>query len=89
FEWGALVNNVAVFSMWPLLKRDGLGHNPLRFPIKNFVQLVSINVYVAAAVLHLLEMMITPPERYPDLFAVLNVLWAGRSGDSEEKEGQA
>ncbi|ESK90477.1 glycosyltransferase family 57 protein [Moniliophthora roreri MCA 2997] len=89
FEWGALVNNVAVFSMWPLLKRDGLGvpylallllwnrmigHNPLRFPIKNFVQLVSVNIYAAAAVLHVLEMIITPPERYPDLFAVLNVL---------------
>lgn len=24
WEWGVLVNNVAVFSMWPLLKRDGL-----------------------------------------------------------------
>ncbi|KAK7056856.1 Glucosyltransferase-like protein [Paramarasmius palmivorus] len=89
FEWGALVNNVAVFSMWPLLKRDGLGvpylallllwnrligHNPLRFPVKNFVQLLSINVYAAAAILHLLEMVVTPPERYPDLFPVLNVL---------------
>ncbi|KAL0570030.1 Glucosyltransferase-like protein [Marasmius crinis-equi] len=89
FAWGALVTNTAVFSMWPLLKRDGLGaqyfallllwnriigHNPLRFPVKNFVQFISINVYVAAVILHLLEMVVTPPERYPDLFAVLNVL---------------
>ena len=25
WEWGMLVNDVACFSMWPLLKRDGLG----------------------------------------------------------------
>jgi alpha-1,3-glucosyltransferase len=25
WEWGVLVNNIACFSMWPLLKRDGLG----------------------------------------------------------------
>lgn len=30
--------------------------------------------YGAAAVLHVLELVITPPTRYPDLFAVLNVL---------------
>ncbi|KAF9267381.1 hypothetical protein L218DRAFT_955274 [Marasmius fiardii PR-910] len=89
FAWGALVTNTAVFSMWPLLKRDGLGaqyialllfwnriigHNPLRFPVQNLVQFISINVYLAGIALHLLEMMVTPPERYPDLFAVLNVL---------------
>ncbi|KAG7088380.1 hypothetical protein E1B28_012381 [Marasmius oreades] len=89
FALGALVTNTAVFSMWPLLKRDGLGaqyvallllwnrvigHNPLRFPIQNLVQFISINVYLAGITLHLLEMVVTPPERYPDLFAVLNVL---------------
>jgi alpha-1,3-glucosyltransferase len=31
-------------------------------------------VYVAILGLHGLEMMISPPSRYPDLFAVLNVL---------------
>jgi alpha-1,3-glucosyltransferase len=25
YEWGMLVSNAAVFSMWPLLKKDGLG----------------------------------------------------------------
>ncbi|KAL0069802.1 Glucosyltransferase-like protein [Marasmius tenuissimus] len=89
FAWGALVTNTAIFSMWPLLKRDGLGvqyiallllwnrvigHNPLQFPVKNFLQFISINVYVAVAILHFLEMVVTPPERYPDLFPVLNVL---------------
>ncbi|TFK40795.1 glucosyltransferase [Crucibulum laeve] len=89
YSWGALVNNVAVFSMWPLLKRDGLGvqyiatlllwnrligYNPIRVPPKSFIQFLSMAVYAAAAGLHLLELMITPPTRYPDLFAVLNVL---------------
>ena len=47
WEWGMLVNNIACFSMWPLLKRDGLcvqyialmilwnylvGYNPLAIP---------------------------------------------------------
>ncbi|KAJ7459872.1 glycosyltransferase family 57 protein [Mycena latifolia] len=89
FGWGALANNVAVFSMWPLLKREGLGvqyialtvlwnrllgYNPLRLPSKSFVQLLSLAVYVAGLGLHVLELLISPPVRYPDLFPVLNVL---------------
>ncbi|KAJ7212099.1 glycosyltransferase family 57 protein [Mycena pura] len=89
FGWGVLANNVAVFSMWPLLKRDGLGvpyialtilwnrflgYNPLRLPSRSFIQLLSIAAYAAAFGLHVLEFLITPPARYPDLFAVLNVL---------------
>ena len=31
-------------------------------------------VYTACLTLHLLEMVMAPPRRYPDLFAVLNVL---------------
>ncbi|KAG6820725.1 hypothetical protein H0H93_012778 [Arthromyces matolae] len=56
YSWGVLVNNVAVFSMWPLLKRDGLGiqyiatlllwnrlvgNNPFRVPRKSFIEIVS------------------------------------------------
>ncbi|EGN97885.1 glycosyltransferase family 57 protein [Serpula lacrymans var. lacrymans S7.3] len=89
FSWGALMNNVAVFSMWPLLKRDGLGiqyiatlvvwnrligYNPLRLRKKSFVDLLSTAVYGACVFLHLLEFVFTPPARYPDLFPVLNVL---------------
>jgi alpha-1,3-glucosyltransferase len=94
FSWGALGSNVAVFSMWPLLKKDGLvlqyfalillwnrllGHNPLNtvytvLPYKSLVHLISAGVYVAIISLHLLEPIITPPVRYPDLFPVLNVL---------------
>ncbi|TFK64631.1 hypothetical protein BDN72DRAFT_846397 [Pluteus cervinus] len=89
FAWGALVNNVAVFSMWPLLKRDGLGiqyiaalllwnrligYNPLKIPRQSFIHLLSFAVYIAIAMLHILEVLISPPARYPDLFPVLNVL---------------
>ncbi|KAF9463046.1 glucosyltransferase [Collybia nuda] len=89
FSWGALVNNTAVFSMWPLLKRDGLGvqyiatlllwnrligYNPFRNPEKSFVQLLSLAVYSAGIVLHILEFVIAPPSRYPDMYPVLNVL---------------
>ncbi|KJA21176.1 glycosyltransferase family 57 protein [Hypholoma sublateritium FD-334 SS-4] len=89
YSWGALVNNVAVFSMWPLLKRDGLGlqyiatlllwnrvigYSPFKLPVKSFVQLLSMGVYAAAILLHILESIVHPPARYPDLFPVLNVL---------------
>ncbi|KAG5635041.1 hypothetical protein H0H81_012625 [Sphagnurus paluster] len=106
YAWGVLVNNVAVFSMWPLLKRDGLGaqyiamlviwnrlvgHNPFRVPSKSFIQVLSTAVYSAAALLHVLELVVSPPARYPDIYAVLNVLvctpvfvlallWSAKSG---------
>lgn len=87
FSWGVLMNNTAVFSMWPLVKRDGLGlpymvtlalwnrmvgYNPLRLPFKHAS--FSIGVYSAMFLLHLSEFFISPPTRYPDLYAVLNVL---------------
>ncbi|KAL4064874.1 glycosyltransferase family 57 protein [Scleroderma yunnanense] len=89
YPWGVLGNVVGVFSMWPLLKRDGLGvqyiatlllwcrlvgHNPFRLKTGSFVQLVSTVAHVAMFLLHLLETILIPPSRYPDLFPVLNVL---------------
>ncbi|KAF9450577.1 glycosyltransferase family 57 protein [Macrolepiota fuliginosa MF-IS2] len=89
YAWGVLVNNIGVFSMWPLLKKDSLGlqyvvllvlwnrligYNPLRLPSGTFVQLLSLATYAAAIGLHILEMMFTPPARYPDIYPVLNVL---------------
>ncbi|KAH9947579.1 glycosyltransferase family 57 protein [Amylocystis lapponica] len=89
FELGALVNNVAVFSMWPLLKRDGLGlqylavtvlwnrligYNPFRAKPRSFLQFLAIAVYAACLALHILELLVSPPARLPDLFPVLNVL---------------
>ncbi|KAI0699297.1 ALG6, ALG8 glycosyltransferase family-domain-containing protein [Cerioporus squamosus] len=89
FELGMLMNNVAVFSMWPLLKRDGLGvqyiallvlwnkligYNPFRTSPRSFIRLLSLAVYTACFVFHIAELLITPPTRLPDIFSVLNVL---------------
>ncbi|KAK2465327.1 hypothetical protein APHAL10511_002681 [Amanita phalloides] len=89
YVWGALVNNMAVFSMWPLLKKDGLGlqyaamvvlwnrligYNPFRWPPKSLIHRFSLAIHAAAISLHVLEWVVTPPSRYPDLFPVLNVL---------------
>ncbi|KAH7100843.1 ALG6, ALG8 glycosyltransferase family-domain-containing protein [Auriculariales sp. MPI-PUGE-AT-0066] len=80
-EWGALVNNVAVFSMWSLLKRDGLATqyialtalwNWIRDPLTKYLSIVLC--VRGILILHLLELVVAPPARYPDLFAVLNVL---------------
>ncbi|KAH8920176.1 glycosyltransferase family 57 protein [Atractiella rhizophila] len=87
WEWAVLVNNVAVFSMWPLLKRDGLGlqywvvtllwnfligYNPLRIP-SPFIRYLSLSSYTGIIILHLLETITTPPPHLPDLFPVLNL----------------
>ncbi|TFK88205.1 glycosyltransferase family 57 protein [Polyporus arcularius HHB13444] len=89
FELGMLMNNVAVFSMWPLLKRDGLGvqyiallvlwnrllgYNPFRTTKRSLIQLASLAVYTACFAFHLAELLISPPARLPDIFPVLNVL---------------
>ncbi|SJL03724.1 related to Probable dolichyl pyrophosphate Man9GlcNAc2 alpha-1,3-glucosyltransferase [Armillaria ostoyae] len=89
-EWITLFSNTAAFSMWPLLKRDGLGlqyiatlllwnrlvgSNPFaRFDKWDVVKLLSVGVYAAAFILHLAELLIPAPARYPDLWAVANVL---------------
>ncbi|TNY20374.1 glucosyltransferase [Rhodotorula diobovata] len=87
WEWGVLVNNVAVFSMWPLLQRDGvatqyaaltllwnyaLGYNPLTLR-PSFVKYLSLGTYLVVAVLHALEALAPPPAHLPDLFPVLNL----------------
>ncbi|KAI0365736.1 hypothetical protein BV20DRAFT_972820 [Pilatotrama ljubarskyi] len=89
FQLGMLMNNVAVFSMWPLLKRDGLGlqyvallvfwnrlvgYNPIKFSKGSLLQLLSIAVYAACVALHLAELLFAPPAHLPDIFPVLNVL---------------
>ncbi|BGP11435.1 Glucosyltransferase-like protein [Rhodotorula toruloides] len=87
WEWGVLVNNVAVFSMWPLLKRDGLavqylaltglwnwavGYNPLAMRA-SFVKYLSLLTYTLILLLHALESLASPPAHLPDLFPVLNL----------------
>ncbi|GAA5942645.1 hypothetical protein JCM10213_005931 [Rhodosporidiobolus nylandii] len=87
WEWGVLVNNVAVFSMWPLLQRDGvqtqylsltvlwnwaLGYNPLSLR-PSFVKYLSLASYTLIFALHTLEALTPPPPHLPDLFPVLNL----------------
>jgi alpha-1,3-glucosyltransferase len=100
WEWAVLMNNVAVFSMWPLLKRDGLalqyvlltcswnwaiGYRPfagLTTQRKTFVAWSAAAIHVGILALHAAEVgsqhmpaLVAPIlRRYPDLFAVLNVL---------------
>lgn len=86
--WVVWMNNVAMFSMWPLLSRDGLAlqytvlflfyawlmgsfHN---LPNHWFGKLVHIGSYGTIITIHLAEVMIGKVERYPDLWAVGNVL---------------
>ena len=99
--YGSLIT--CLCSMWPLLKRDGLGvqylaltllwnyvigHNPLRQTALRYLTSVCFedtrfvigangyfqSIYSAIALLHLAELLYTPPPRYPDLFPVLNAL---------------
>ncbi|KAI0304350.1 ALG6, ALG8 glycosyltransferase family-domain-containing protein [Multifurca ochricompacta] len=90
FKLGVLANNVGVFSMWPLLRKDGLaiqyialtllwnrliGHAPfVAWRSASFLDMLTWIVYLGCTLLHLLEFVYRPPARYPDLFVVLNVL---------------
>jgi alpha-1,3-glucosyltransferase len=100
WEWAVLTNNLAVFSMWPLLQRDGLslqyvllgllwnwsiGYQPfsgLKNHRQTFVAWFGAFAHLAILGLHLLEVLfpLFPlhtriiTSKYPDLFAVLNVL---------------
>ncbi|EIW81432.1 glycosyltransferase family 57 protein [Coniophora puteana RWD-64-598 SS2] len=89
WAWGVLGANVGAFSMWPLLKRDGLGmeymatlaiwnrlvgFSPLSPKLDSFVGILSFAAHTGMFALHFLELIFAAPARYPDLFPVLNVL---------------
>ncbi|GAA6037458.1 hypothetical protein JCM8097_008197 [Rhodosporidiobolus ruineniae] len=88
WEWGALVGNVGVFSMYPLLARDGvalqyfvllflwnwaIGYNPFTLRRGTVVKYLSLATYAALALIHLSSALIPPPPHLPDLFPVLNL----------------
>ncbi|KAJ3300958.1 Glucosyltransferase-like protein [Kappamyces sp. JEL0829] len=80
-------HNVALFSMWPLLKKDGLAlpyvasfllwnvltHDAWNTSSLGESLLVAAS-YAGFVVLHVAEWCIKPPGHLPDLFVVLNVL---------------
>ncbi|EPX73124.1 glucosyltransferase Alg6 [Schizosaccharomyces octosporus yFS286] len=86
-SWIALANNVGMFSLWPLLKKDNLG---LQFFTvlfmwnwighmfvfsKNIIfRYLQISFYLAMVILFALDIFVAPPSRYPDLWVVLNVI---------------
>ncbi|CAO3688889.1 unnamed protein product [Umbelopsis vinacea] len=81
--------NVAMFSMFPLLKRENLtlpyylvtilwnyvaGYHTLSMP--KVVQLMASICYTTILTWHVAESYIPPPQSLPDLYTVLNVLFS-------------
>lgn len=80
------INNIAVYSMWPLLKKDGLALQYVvvialsnflvrgfLLPQKNIFWTVVISLsYLGAFAIHAIEFALPPPEIYPDLWVILN-----------------
>ncbi|KAG7661632.1 ALG6 [[Candida] subhashii] len=82
------VNNVGTFSLYPLLKKDDLimqyfvsnllinwliGPKILlksKFPLNNIAMW---STYAMMIIYHLLDSMMDPPVRYPDLWVILNI----------------
>lgn len=84
FFW---IVDVASFSMFPLLKKDGLamvywillgGWNyflrPRRRWTGSVAQIVVAASYAGMGIVHLADAFLIPPARFPDLFVVGNVL---------------
>ncbi|KAK9324436.1 glycosyl transferase [Lipomyces orientalis] len=82
------INNIAVFSLWPLLKRDGLA---LQYFVISFLanwlmasftklpdsllgKCTIILSYAGIVGLHAIEFLIEPPSQYPDLWVVANII---------------
>ncbi|KAF9297005.1 Glucosyltransferase-like protein [Linnemannia elongata] len=86
---GAMFNTLATFSMFPLLRQEelttqyyillGLWVWMTTGTFNNVSSLLkflsALNLLVIVS-MHLGEMFVAPPARYPDLYAVLNSLWS-------------
>ncbi|TGJ66959.1 Glucosyltransferase-like protein [Orbilia oligospora] len=88
-SWIGWANNVAMFSMWPLLKREGLGlqYTVLtalwswllslhELPTSIYAKILHLGVYAGAIGLHIAELTVTEGivERFPDIWVVGNVV---------------
>lgn len=86
-SWISWMNNLAMFSLWPLLKRDGLA---LQYSVVTLLyawlmgsfehlprgwlgRVIHVGSYVAVAALHAGEYGVGRVERWPDLWVVLGV----------------
>lgn len=85
--WISWMNNLAMFSMWPLLQRDGL---VLQYGVMSLLyawlmgtfenlprgwvgRLIHVGSYMAVLGLHVGEYMVGRVERWPDLWVVAGV----------------
>ncbi|EWC46001.1 hypothetical protein DRE_04794 [Drechslerella stenobrocha 248] len=88
-SWIGWANNVAMFSMWPLLRREGLGlqYTVLtalwswllslhELPSSMFAKILHVGFYAGAIALHVAEITVTDGivQRFPDIWVVGNVL---------------
>ncbi|KAK9454546.1 glycosyl transferase [Dipodascopsis uninucleata] len=81
------INNVAMFSLWPLLKRDGLVMQYFviiflwnwlmesfsKLPDTLFGKLIILSSYSAIVLLHIFEMFVPAPGQYPDIYVLANI----------------
>ncbi|ORZ35442.1 ALG6, ALG8 glycosyltransferase family-domain-containing protein, partial [Catenaria anguillulae PL171] len=76
-EWertrGWVVGFVALanYSMWPLLRRDGVGV-PYFVLTAAWLALLGVDLLCICLLVHVAEALFDPPARYPDLFVVAN-----------------
>lgn len=81
------INNVGCFSLYPLLKKDGLvlqyivsnllinfliGHK-LLLNNKGLWNIIIKGSYVLMLIYHVLDCFVSPPSRFPDLWVILNI----------------
>ena len=79
-------NNIALFSMWPLLKKDQLLMPYIAcsilwnvatresWSVSRSYKWPAIISYLVIGILHAAELFIEPPAKWPDLYIVLNCL---------------
>ncbi|KAG4303643.1 hypothetical protein PCANB_000099 [Pneumocystis canis] len=85
--WIGWINIIAVFSLWPLLKRDGLllQYSILLIywlwlggfifhPLNKFEKLIHMGSYGLIIIIHALEVFINPPLYYPHLWILMNMM---------------
>ncbi|KTW29310.1 hypothetical protein T552_01265 [Pneumocystis carinii B80] len=84
--WIGWINIIATFSMWPLLKKDGLElqYTVLQiywlwlggfmfFPLNKFEKFIHKASYAILIIIHILDAFVTPPLHHPHLWILLNM----------------
>jgi len=87
--WIGWINNIAMFSMWPLLRRDGLALQYIvltflwsyllslyQLPSSHLAKAIHVSTYISAIALHFGQFFVTNnwTQKYPDIWVVANVI---------------